>query len=101
MPPAAAGEEQEQAARTPRAPAGGLRPPAPPAEELQIVIPEYGQRDHSAQSHPAPPAEELQIVMPRPTAQSYPHIRLRFVDNFLPVWINPLCDTLNQRHGND
>src|SRR6266702_2471643 len=34
VPPAAAGEEQEKEARTPRAPAGGRSPPAPPAEEL-------------------------------------------------------------------
>ena len=32
VPRAAAGEEREKEARTPRAPAGGLRPPAPPAE---------------------------------------------------------------------
>ncbi len=33
-PPAAAGEKNEDEARTPRAPAEGLRPPAPPAELL-------------------------------------------------------------------
>ena len=32
VPPAAAGEEHEKEARTPRAPAGGRSPPAPPAE---------------------------------------------------------------------
>src|SRR6266567_8025465 len=32
VPPAAAGEEQEKEARTPRAPAGGRSPPAPPAQ---------------------------------------------------------------------
>jgi len=34
MPLAAAGEEKGKEARTPRAPAGGRSPPAPPAEEL-------------------------------------------------------------------
>jgi len=38
VPPAAAGEEKEKEARTPRAPAGGLRPPAPPAEELWLLF---------------------------------------------------------------
>jgi hypothetical protein len=33
-PPAAALEKEGDVARTPRAPARGLRPPAPPAEEL-------------------------------------------------------------------
>jgi hypothetical protein len=35
VPPAAAGEEKEKEARTPRAPLGGLCPPAPPAEKLR------------------------------------------------------------------
>jgi len=35
VPPAVAGGEKGKEARTPRAPAGGRRPPAPLAEELQ------------------------------------------------------------------
>ena len=53
MPPAAAGEEKEKEARTPRAPAGGLRPPAPPASRAwawpTLIV-------------PAPPAEELLVL---------------------------------------
>ena len=39
MPPAAADEGREKEARTPRAPARGLRPPAPPEWVTHIVTP--------------------------------------------------------------
>ncbi len=38
VPPGAAGGEKGKDARTPRAPARGLRPPAPPAEELPSLL---------------------------------------------------------------
>src|SRR5438128_6249855 len=67
VPPAAAGEGKGKCARTPRAPARGLRPPAPPAEELQAAAGEGKGKFARTPRAPArglrppvPPAEELQ-----------------------------------------
>ena len=35
MPPATAGEKEREELGAPQTPAGGLRPPAPPAEQLK------------------------------------------------------------------
>jgi len=39
MPPAAVSEKEGSELGTPQTPAGGLRPPAPPAQQLQLICP--------------------------------------------------------------